>query len=182
MQAPNDLVVAADGTVYFTDPGQYATRDRRIARIMELRTDGSFCVVAADFVYVNGIALDADGTSIVVIENEGLLRIGDLGRGERQWLVPRLEPAGGDGLCLDRDGRCYVASKTANGVRVLEPDGTEVDFLGLRGEGFVTNCCFGGTDRRTLFATEAYGERVVAWEAMPVPGLPLHPWPIEECP
>lgn len=181
MQAPNDLVVTADGIVYFTDPGQYATRDQHVARIMAMGHDGSFCVIASDFVYVNGIAIDPDGTSIVVIEDEGLLRIHDRGRGDREWVVRHLEPGGGDGLCLDVEGRYYVASKTANGIRVLEPSGEEIDFLRLTGEGFVTNCCFGGADRRTLFATEARGNRVVAWSGMPTPGLPVFAWPNPEC-
>ena len=136
-------------------------------------------MVADGFVYTNGIAIDPDGTSLVVIENEGLLRLHDLGRGEQEWLVPGrgAAHAWGDGLCLDLDGRYYVAAKAGNGIRIVEPDGTEVDFLALPGTGFVTNCCFGGTDLRTLFATEAHGERLVAWEAMPTPGLRVHPWP-----
>jgi gluconolactonase len=176
MQAPNDLAIADDGSVYFTDPGDYATRDQRIARIMQMTPDGAFRVVANDFVYVNGIAVGADGTSLIVVENEGLLRICDLGTGERHWLARSLEPGGADGLCLDADG-CYdVASKSANGVRVLDSEGAEIEFLALPGHGFVTNCCFGGTDRTTLFATEARGNCIVAWEHMPTPGLPLVPW------
>jgi sugar lactone lactonase YvrE len=40
-----------------------------------------------------------------------------------------------------------------------------------------TNCCFGGPDGRTLFATDGLPGQIVAWEGMPAPGLPLHPWP-----
>jgi gluconolactonase len=177
MLAPNDLVVARDGTIYFTDPGCFPPVRDRVARIMAMDTDLTFRVVADGFRYVNGIAIDPDGTSLVVIEDEGLLRIPNLGRGERQWVVRRLGPAGGDGFAIDVDGRYYVASKSANGIRVLETDGSEVEFLGLGGEGFVTNCCFGGDDLRTIFATEARGNRMVVWEGMPTAGLAMHEWP-----
>jgi len=39
-----------------------------------------------------------------------------------------------------------------------------------------TNCCFGGADGRTLFATDAIPGHIVAWEGMPTPGLPLRAW------
>jgi len=39
-----------------------------------------------------------------------------------------------------------------------------------------TNCCFGGPDLTTLFATDAVPGDVVAWEGMPTPGLPLPAW------
>jgi gluconolactonase len=57
------------------------------------------------------------------------------------------------------------------------PDGTVVDFLEIDGDGLTTNWCFGGPDLRTLYATDAIPGRVVAWEPMPTPGLPLATWP-----
>ena len=62
-------------------------------------------------------------------------------------------------------------------MTVLEPDGEVVDVLEIPGSGVTTNCCFGGADLRTLFATEAVPGGVVAWESMPTPGAPLTPWP-----
>jgi hypothetical protein len=52
-----------------------------------------------------------------------------------------------------------------------------VEFLPIHGDGLTTNCCFGGDDLRTLFATDAIPGRVVAWEGLPTPGLPLPLWP-----
>jgi hypothetical protein len=63
------------------------------------------------------------------------------------------------------------------GEGVVEGDGTIVDRLTIEGDGLTTNCCFGGDDGRTLFATDALPGRVVAWEGMPTPGLALPPWP-----
>jgi gluconolactonase len=178
MQAPNDLVVAVDGSVFFTDPGPVGIQGN-VARIVAYRPDGSTEVVASGFSYVNGIALDPDGTTLVVVEDHvHLTRFFDLGAGEREMAVPDIGETGGDGFCLDIEGNYYVAVRRGNGIRVFDADGKELDFLELEpGNAFVSNCCFGGADGRTLFATDARRGRVVAWEGMPHAGLPLNPWP-----
>jgi gluconolactonase len=172
--APNDLCVAPDGTVYFTDPGHYPPPEPNFGRVFAYATDGRVRVIADGFLYCNGIALDRDGL-IVVVERRGLQRL--LPDGTRHWVIETLGRGAGDGFCLDADGRFYVASTVEHGVRVVDPDGTIVDFLEIEGEGLTTNCCFGGPDLRTLYATDAIPGTVVAWEAMPTPGLPLPTWP-----
>ncbi|MBV8950386.1 MAG: SMP-30/gluconolactonase/LRE family protein [Actinobacteria bacterium] len=172
-QAPNDLVCDEAGTVFFTDPYNFLS-ERAPGRVWALHVDGSLEVVADGFAYCNGIAREPDGT-LVVVEGRGLTRL--LPDGGRAWIVEQLGPGGGDGFCVDVEGRFYVASTTEHGVRVVEPDGTEVEFLSLEGDGLTTNCCFGGDDGRTLFATDAVPGHVVAWEGMPTPGLPLPRWP-----
>ncbi|HEY6317140.1 MAG TPA: SMP-30/gluconolactonase/LRE family protein [Acidimicrobiia bacterium] len=171
--APNDLVVAADGTLWFTDPPPFPPPAEPRGRVHTMTPVGTVTTVASGFLYCNGIALEPEGTPVVV-EGQGLLRLVD---GERPWIVEQLPGGSGDGLCVDVDGRLYVANTAAHGVRVLEPDGQEVEFLALDGPGVTTNCCFGGADGRTLFATDGLPGHVVAWEGMPASGLPLHPWP-----
>jgi len=178
-QAPNDLAVAPDGTVYFTDPPHFQQSqpgEGPVGRVWAYETDGNVRVIAGQFTYCNGIALDRD-RNVVVVEGRGLQRL--LPGGEKEWIVEVLGPGGGDGFCLDADGNYYVAATVDHGVRVIAADGKEVDFLTIEGEGMTTNCCFGGEDNRTLFATDAVPGRVVAWEGLPVPGLPLTPWPAD---
>jgi gluconolactonase len=174
LHAPNDLVVAPDGTVYFTDPPHFPLPPDPVGRVMAYARDGGVRVVGEGFSYCNGIALDRDGT-LVVIEARGLQRL--LPDGEREWIVEHLGRGGGDGFCLDEEGNYYVAATVDHGVRVIDPSGTELDFLALDGDGVTTNCCFGGADGRTLFATDAIPGRVVAWEGLPHSGLAVHPWP-----
>jgi gluconolactonase len=177
LQAPNDLVVAPDGTVYFTDPPPFPLPTDAVGRVMALAPDGTVRVVADGFFYPNGIGIEGDGV-LVIVENGlrqhrdtyGLVRLG--ADGARERFVGRT----GDGFCLDRDGRIYLAGGI-HGVTVLDPDGTVVEELVLPGPGVTTNCCFGGPDARTLFATEAIPGGVWAWDAMPTPGMPVAAWP-----
>lgn len=179
LQRCNDLVVAADGTIYFTDPLDFPGSPGD-GRIGACRPDGRVEVLPPVFGYTNGIALDPDGTTLaVLVDDRALVRLADLGRGPRSTVVGDLGPFGGDGLCLDADGNYYVAGKRANGVWVFDRDGTEVGFLEHPVDddrGFVTNCCFGGPEMRTLYATDFRRRQVFAWPDMPVPGLELTPW------
>jgi len=182
--APNDLVVAADGTLWFTDPPHHPPPPEPLGRVHTLLIDDGRAttrVVARGFEYCNGIALEPDGTPVVV-EANGLVRLRP--DGTREWVTEQVSPNGsaGDGLCVDVDGRFYVAATADHGIRVLEPDGTEVEFLPIEGRGVTTNCCFGGDDGRTLFATDGVPGQVLAWEAMPTPGLAMHPWPVPDGP
>ena len=172
--APNDLVVATDGALWFTDPPHYPPPVEPAGRVHVMTPDGATRVIGEGFQYCNGIALEPDGTP-VVIEAAGLQRL--LPDGGREWIVERLGDNPGDGFCVDAEGRFYVALTAAHGIKVIERDGTEVEFLEIPGRGVTTNCCFGGADGRTLFATDGVPGQVVAWEGMPTPGLGLHPWP-----
>jgi sugar lactone lactonase YvrE len=178
LQAPNDLVVAENGTIYFTDPPSHGQMGEALGRVWAYRTNGSLRLVADGFEYCNGILLEPNGGILVV---EGPL-MGPVGLqrvsldGEKDWLIEDLGEGGGDGMCVDVEGRLYVCARWAHLVRVIE-DGVVVDELAIPGPGLVTNCCFGGADNRTLFATDACAGTVVAWEGMTTPGLPLHAWP-----
>ena len=171
---PNDLAVAGDGTIYFTDPGHFPPSEDRPGRVMAYERDGTVHTVADGFSYCNGIVLERDET-IVVVEGRGLQRV--FADGTREWVIEKLGRGGGDGFCVDREGRFYVASTIEHGIRVVDADGTVVDFLAIEGEGLTTNCCFGGDDLRTLFVTDAIPGDLVAFEGMPTAGLPLPAWP-----
>ena len=71
-----------------------------------------------------------------------------------------------------------MCSTIADCVLVVDRDGTIVDRLTIDGDGLTTNCCFGGEDNRTLFATDALPGNVVAFAGLPTPGLELHAWPV----
>jgi gluconolactonase len=175
LQAPNDLAVQADGTIFFTDPGPFPPPEPTIARVLSWSAIDGVQLVADGFWYVNGIAFEPDG-GLVVIERSGLLRLDRSGGNHHEWIIENLGPGGGDGFCLDTDGRFYVCSTIEHCVLVVDRNGELVERLAIEGKGLTTNCCFGGADGRTLFATDALPGHVVAWEGLPTPGLALPPW------
>lgn len=173
-RAPNDLTATPDGILYFTDPPHHPPPPEPVGRIHAVGPEGTATVVADGFHYCNGIAREPGGT-LAVIEARGMLRL-DPDSGEREWIVASFGEVAGDGLAVDVDGRLYVCCTSEHAVRVFEPDGREVDRLAIAGAGIVTNCCFGGTDLRTLFVTEGLPGAVLAFEGLPTAGLPVEPW------
>jgi gluconolactonase len=174
--APNDLTATPDGILYVTDPPHHPPPPEPVGRVHAVDPDGQVRVAADGFHYCNGIAREPGGT-LAVIEARGVLRL-DPETGDREWIVESFGEASGDGMAIDVDGRLYVCCTGEHAVRVFEADGTEVDRLQLPGSGLVTNCCFGGADRRTLFVTEGVPGSVVAFEGLPSPGLPVEPWTV----
>lgn len=172
--SPNDLVVDAAGIVLFTDhPKGVPAGDERSALVWAHDPAGGTRAFARGFALCNGIALDVGGAPLVTEWGGSVVRLGPDGGHETA--------AAGvgavlDGLCVDVDGRMFVASPMEGRIVVVE-DGRAVDALVHPDAGHVTNCCFGGPDRRTLFATVGAPGEIVAWEAMPSPGLPVHRWP-----
>ncbi|MCU1459634.1 MAG: gluconolactonase [Actinomycetia bacterium] len=178
--APNDLVVAEDGTLYFTDPGVHPPPDPGIGRVFRLAPDGELTVIASGLQYPNGIALEPDG-GIVIVDEHGLHRV--LPDGTTEVVVAEIGTSGGDGFCIDTEGNFYCATVMEHGVRVFSPDGKQVDQLSIPapdgGFGLTTNCCFGGADGRTLFATDSIPGQLVAWEGLPHAGRDIYPWPVD---
>ncbi|MBM3660646.1 MAG: SMP-30/gluconolactonase/LRE family protein [Actinobacteria bacterium] len=174
--APNDMTATADGVLYFTDPPHHPPPPEPVGRVHAVDPDGTVRLVADGFVYCNGIALEPGGT-LAVIEARGVLRL-DPTSGAREWIIETLGEASGDGMAVDADGRLYVCCTSEHAVRVLEPDGTEVDRLQVPGPGLLTNCCFGGPDLRTLFVAEGVPGAILAFEGLPTPGLAVNPWPV----
>jgi gluconolactonase len=177
LQAPNDLVVAPDGTIYFTDPPPHGgmRSPGGEGRFWSYSPEGELRLVATGFKYDNGVALSPEGR-LLVVEAQGLLWI-DPGSGSREWWIQELPgESPGDGFAFDVDGRVYCACPIDHCIRVFDPDAKQVDLIELGSNAYPTNCCFGGEDGRTLFTTELAPGRVCAIEGLPRPGLPLTPW------
>jgi hypothetical protein len=88
LHAPNDLAIASNGDVYFTDPGHYPPDADDAARVM-IYDDNGLRTFATGFYYCNGIAFDVDG-HVVVVERQGLQRVFE--DGSREWVIETLGP------------------------------------------------------------------------------------------
>lgn len=172
LQAPNDIVVAPDGTLYVTDPEPYPPTNAGISRILELGRDGRLRIFADGFDFCNGVARTPDG-ALLVTEGGGLMRVVGSEPDQREWVTASVGTGAGDGLAVDADGRAYVALPTEHGVRVFDRDGDPVEFFELPGQGLVTDCAFGGPDMRTLYVFDALRGEILAWTDLPTPGTPV---------
>ena len=156
--SPNDLVVGAAGTIWFTDPsfqraaapgGQDSTRIYRVA------TDGTVDVVDDSIANPNGIALSPDGLTLYAAGGgeDGVLRAYPLAAGKAGPGRDLTRTHIPDGLAIDCLGNIYLTEHERRQVRVLDPQGTQI--ATIRVDSNLTNATFGGPERRTLYLTGA---------------------------
>ena len=156
--SPNDLVIARDGTIWFTDPDfQRAAapggQDR--TRVYRVGTDGEVSVVDDSIANPNGIALSPDGGTLYVAGGgeQGVLRAYALVDGQAQAGRDLVSTTVPDGLAVDCLGNIYLTEHTLRRVRVISPQGQELATIEV--DANLTNATFGGPQGRTLYLTGA---------------------------
>jgi sugar lactone lactonase YvrE len=166
---PNDLTVAADGTIYASDP-RWKAHDGQVWRITrDADGTGRGAVMASDrkMGTTNGIDLSPDGKTLYVGESE-TREIWAYRLDGDKLLAPRLVKKFADfsldGLRTDVDGLIFVARIQKGTVAVLMPDGKLKREITLRAKE-PTNLAFGGPDGKTVFVTQRQGGFI---EALPV--------------
>ena len=156
---PNDIWIAGDGSLYFTDPfykrPYWERKDDKPQlpqRVYRLTGDYKTLTVAADdFRQPNGIVGDAE---------KRLLFVADIGAGKthRFKLSDNGElidkqlfcEMGSDGMTIDSQGNLYLTGKA--GVTIFNSSGKQIQVIAIP-KGWTANVCFGGMDRKTLFIT-----------------------------
>jgi gluconolactonase len=171
LNAPNDVVVAADGAVWFTDPGYGidgpyeghkadAELPRNVYRLDPATGDAA--VVADDFVRPNGLCFSPDERLLYIVDSgishggPAHIRVFEVdGAKLRNGRVfaDDFSPGMTDGLRADIDGNVWCSmgwgDPAEDGVRCYAPDGDLIGKIHLP-EG-CANLCFGGTKKDRLF-------------------------------
>jgi sugar lactone lactonase YvrE len=169
MNQPNDLAIAADGTLYASDPNW---KDKT-GQLWRIDADGSTHLLASGLGTTNGLDVSPDGSTLYVNESEqrGVWAFpikADRTLGERR-LVRQFDDFGFDGMRCDVDGNLYATRHGKGTVVKLSPTGEllrEIAVLGSK----PTNICFGGPDGRTAYVTEVERRRLVQFR-VDRPGL-----------
>jgi len=170
---PNDLAIAADGTLYASDP-DFGAGTGRIWRITRAADGmGSGEVMTSDrpsMGVANGLDLSPDGTLLYVSESNTRelwsYRL-DGARLREPRMLKRFDNPRGirnselDGLRTDVAGNVYVTQPAAGTVARVSADGS-VRNIRLLGKN-PTNLTFGGPDGRTVFVTQADGGFIEAF-------------------
>lgn len=169
--SPNDVVVASDGTVWFTDPtygidsfdeGYPAASEIGTSNVYRVDPHGDVTAQITDMVRPNGLAFSLDERSLYVADT-GVSHVENGPRHIRRYEVDLAAgrvtgggevfatcPVGAfDGFRLDALGHVWASGHL--GVHCYHPDGTLLGTVRL-----VETCAnleFGGADRTTLFMT-----------------------------
>jgi sugar lactone lactonase YvrE len=158
---PNDLTIAADGTIYASDPN-WKGRDGQVWRITRGADGlgvGAVMASARKMSTTNGIDLSPDGKTLYVGESNTreiwAYRL-DGPKLLQQRLVTKFPDFSIDGLRTDIDGRLFVTRIEKGTVAVLSPDGKIEREISLSGKE-PTNLAFGGPDGKTVFVTQRQG-------------------------
>lgn len=155
--SPNDLAIAADGTIYFSDPSYQhdpALPGQPSTNVYRRAPNGSVTVVDSTLTQPNGVTLSPDGRVLYVATGAGSVRaypiVGGLPQAGSNFLTGLESP---DGMAVDCFGNLYVTEHTAQRVRVFSPAGKQLALI--RVDANITNVAFGNADRRTLYITGA---------------------------
>jgi gluconolactonase len=161
LNGPNDLWIAPDGGIYFTDPFYRRSwwdhsampQDKQCVYYLgpDHKTLGR---VADDLVQPNGIIGTSDGKSLYVADignkktwSYSINPDGTLGN-KRLFCE-----MGSDGMTIDKKGNIYL---TGRGVTIFDKTGKQIGNIPVP-EGWTANVCFGGKDRKSLFITASKG-------------------------
>ncbi|MDB4331739.1 SMP-30/gluconolactonase/LRE family protein [bacterium] len=181
-----------DGLEQFDEAGQAVEGVYRISVSGELTR-----VLGQEISRPNGIAVSKDDRFLFVAVNANddqgsdralyrfsLNAVGGVQVETKKKLYDWGMDRGPDGIALDLEGRVYATAglnyaapphETANkhlaGVYVISPQGGLLDQISVPMD-MVTNCAFGGADRRTLYITAGH----TLWSVR-VPSAGFTPWP-----
>jgi gluconolactonase len=168
LNAPNDVVVKSDGSIWFSDPLYGLLNDyeggrqpsEQPAALYRLDPESGVAeAVATDFDGPNGLAFSPDETLLYVAESGAAadpaprqcirrFRVADDGRslqgGED---FARIQPGWADGFRVDEHGNLWCGA--ADGVHCLAPDGSLLGKVLVPQR--VSNLCFGDRAHSRLF-------------------------------
>jgi gluconolactonase len=168
----NDLFLASNGDLYFTDQGQTGLHDPT-GRVYRLTATGRLDLVLDGIPSPNGIVMDVAETTLFVAVT----------RGNCIWRVPLVEGTaskvglfiqlsggiGPDGLAVGPDGGLTVAHAGMGTAWHFDEIGRPLHQIRSSAGLLTTNLAYGGDDPKMLFITESTSGSILR-AVLPTPG------------
>jgi gluconolactonase len=155
----NDLHIAANGDIYFTDQGQTGLHDPT-GRVYRLAPGGRLDCLIDTGISPNGLVLDPNETVLFVamtrdnaVWRAPLMKDGSVAKVGR--FCSMFGPSGPDGLTMDSAGRLYVAHASLGHVLVFARNGELIARIKSCAGSTCTNVAIGGEKRDRLYITES---------------------------
>lgn len=155
----NDLHIASNGDIYFTDQGQTGLHDPT-GRVYRLKTDGRLDCLIDTGISPNGLVLDPSEAVLFVamtpdnaVWRMPFMRDGNVSKVGR--FCSTFGPSGPDGMTMDSAGRLFVAHASLGHVFVFAPNGELIARIKSCAGQSCTNVAIGGKDMDRLYITES---------------------------
>ena len=141
LNAPNDIVVKSDDSIWFTDPlfgingeweGSRAKPEQANTNVFRIAPDGKLTAVITDLVNPNGVAFSPDEKKLYVVEWKGTpnrsiwsfdVAADGVSLSNKLKLIDAADQGALDGFRVDRDGNLWCGWGS-NGA--LEPEAADV--------------------------------------------------------
>lgn len=153
LNSPNDIVVHANETVFFSDP-PYGLKEQQLNPEKYQPVAGFYCwregelkLFCDTYKYPNGVCLSPDGKHLYTCSNkpfEASIQEFDVNTLELKREVAR---ENSDGIKCDLHGNLYLCNK--DGIIILNQQGQRLGLIQL--PTVPANCCWGGKELKDLF-------------------------------
>jgi gluconolactonase len=155
----NDLHIASNGDIYFTDQGQSGLHDPS-GRVYRLSPSGRLDCLLDTGISPNGLVLDP-GEKVLFVA---------MTRDNAVWRLPFMKdgsvskvgrfcsmfgPSGPDGMTMDQAGRLFVAHASLGSVFVFAPNGELIARIKSCAGSSCTNVAIGGAGQDRLYITDS---------------------------
>lgn len=173
---PNDITVAKDGAVYFTDPNGYDGSSPN-GTIYKIDPAGKTTVFSEAITGPNGILISPDQQTLYVAHNTApntsKIEMFPVAGGPYKTLIT-IEGCQADGIDVDREGALWLTCYSFGTAYRVTKDG-KISHKITTEQKALTNCKFGrGADSNTLYLTSSDMARVTGYvyrAKVPVGGL-----------